>query len=219
MKCDIIMSYIFHSHYALKALESLGSERRIHLVDNSYWGELAIHARRNPHIDYIRPQINRQRGPPFSWHPLTCAESWNLAMSRAETPYVINVNPDMIVIPQTLPMIELVLGDHGIDDIAVWQTPYYWNIWLGKVEALLQDLGGFDARFRPCAGEDEDMLVRISTSGKWKWSVMNVPAHHQDGGHKDRVDEYCNVSTFVEKHGWRPHSPEYNKVLQQGRAR
>ena len=222
---EIIMSYIFSSHYAIRSLESIGSGRPVHLVDNSFNADLRIYAGRHPHIDYIRPKIERfididgdtNGSTRMEWFPLTCAESWNLAMERAQTQWVININPDMMCLPQTLQLLDIAV-EQRMDDVVLMRGVNGFNVWMGDRAWILEN-GGFDTRFKPCAGEDEDMLVRIGKSGK-KWQRCGVAAYHQDGGHKDRVDvgarpgvTYCNSSVFKEKWGWIPNSPEYKKIV------
>ena len=220
------MSYIFASHYAVRALESIGSGRRIHLVDNSFNGDLSAYAKRNPHVNYIRPPVARfidTENPAefhtrMGWLPWTCAHSWNVAMGTAESEWVINVNPDVMLLPQSLDMFEKLIETPNHPDVRLMRAPLSFNLWAGDRQYLL-DLGGFDTRFKPCAGEDEDMLVRIAQDGK-KWQTVSIPAYHQDGGHRDRVDvgipgkgTYCNAPVFVEKHGWLPKKAEYNAIV------
>lgn len=214
MIADVMMSHIFHSAYTEKALASIGSERRIFLVDNSFNGDLRVYSRRNPHVVYIRPKVNADRGPPMKWEPLTCSGSWNLAMSRAETPWIFNVNPDVYLWPQSLELLDR-FCESAPEEVVMIRSTIGFNVWAGRREWLIEQ-GGFDDRYRPCGGEDEDMLVRIAKSGK-KWMAATIPAMHMDGGHLNRVDGNCNIGTFIEKWGWKPHSPEFNALV--GRAR
>lgn len=222
MKIDVIMSFIFHSHFAMRALDALGSERTIRLVDNSFRGELKGWARRNPHVHYLRLPSNQEATSTLhasrtamTWHPLCCAASWNLAMQEAETEWIVNVNPDTLMWPQAWRLIEGAIEGRAEGCVLI-RSQLNFNIWAGDRASLLA-LGGFDERFKPCAGEDEDMLVRISKAGL-KWQKMNLPAMHMEGGHKDRVDGYRNVQTFVDKWGWKPHSPEYREIVSKGLA-
>ncbi len=224
MKCDIITSFIFHSHYCLRMLESLGSERRVILVDNSFRGEMKAHAAKNPHIEWFEIMrdtniCNSEDGSSrMAWSPLNCSCSWNVAMERAETEWVINVNPDMVLWPGALENLEAYIEGRVDPDLKLICTHNNFNVWAGEAKYLLS-LGGFDwKRFSPCGGEDEDMLVRIAKDGK-KWARVPIPAFHQDGGHRDRADmgmngeTYPNLKVFVDKWGFAPHSPEYQAIV------
>lgn len=216
---EVIMSHIFNSHYTVRALESLGSARTVHLVDNSYTGELKGYSRRNPHINYIRPAMSCHRtGGGFSWSPLCCASSWNWAMGTAGSSWIINVNPDVWLWPDALTQFETaVMEEVRIHEkVVLVRSTLGFNVWAGRVMAL-RDLGGFDQSFIPCGGEDEDMLVRICKAGE-QWSQANVHGVHMDGGHISRVDGYCNIKTFEEKHGFSPNSPEYREIIKGGRV-
>jgi hypothetical protein len=225
MKLDVIMSFIFHSHFAMRSLDSLGSWRKIHLVDNSYQAELKGWAARNPHVNYLRPKVWREYRltgrPEFAWSPHCCAASWNWAMREAETTWVVNVNPDTLLSPHAWRIIEGAIRGRAEGTVLI-RTQVNFNVWMADRTAILE-LGGFDERFKPCAGEDEDMLCRISQAGL-KWQRIQVPATHMEGGHKDRADmgmngkTYPNADVFEEKWGFRPHSPEYKTLVGGGAA-
>ena len=214
---DIIMSHIFNSYYTVRALESVGSNRRVYLVDNSFCGELRSYAQRHSEVVYIKPQVRATFGDGvFTWRPLTCADSWNLAMEKAESEWVINVNPDVILWPGALDCLELAIEGRHSRDVVLLRTTLGFNVWAGHRASLLR-LGGFDNRFKPCAGEDEDILCRITEEGL-KWSVVQIQGVHHDGGHKNRIDGYCNVAVFTEKWGFPPSSAEYKKFIERGRV-
>jgi len=212
MKCDIIMSHIFHSAYTTKALDSIGSGYRIILIDNSYNGEMKLYGRRNPHVVWVRPKIragNTENGT-LAWNPLSCSESWNLAMKRAETEWVINVNPDVEIRAGGLDIIHDAI-DNRIANTVLIRSQLGFNVWAGEVK-WLQAIGGFDTRYRPCGGEDEDMLCQIAQDGL-KWGKCKSPGTHMDGGHLNRIDGYSNIGPFTDKWGWAPHSAEFRSLV------
>lgn len=206
----VIMAHIFHSAYTERALNSIGSGQHVILIDNSYSGEMGVYARKNPHIEYVKPKVpRRMEGSNLAWQPLSCAESWNLAVSKVTTPWVINVNPDVIVWPHFFRKIDRAIEERD-EGVVLFRTQNNFNVWVGDAEWLKAH--PFDDRYRPCGGEDEDMLCQIATEGK-KWSQMQVPAFHQDGGHLNRIDGYCNTRTFHDKWGWPPHSKEFKELV------
>jgi len=222
---DVIMSHIFNSYYTHRALASIGSGHHVYLVDNSFCGEMATYCRRNPHVHYLTTTVGKKvdidcpPGPTtrMEWHPLSCSASWNFAMQEAQADWVINVNPDTEMLPQSLELMEMAI-DTRMDGVVLMRAPVNFNFWAADRKALLE-LGGFDERFRPCAGEDEDMLLRIGKAGM-KWQRCGPPAYHQDGGHKDRMDlgipgkgTYCNAPVFVDKWGFMPHSAEWKEIV------
>jgi len=208
---DVIMAHIFHSAYTERALNSIGSGHRVILIDNSYSGEMGVYARRNPHIEYVKPKVPRKmEGSFLAWNPLSCAESWNLAISKVETEWFVNVNPDTVVAPQAFKLISLCIDGLHDPDIVLFRTQVNFNVWWGNTAWLREH--PFDTRYRPCGAEDEDMLCQIATAGK-KWSKAQVPVWHQDGGHLNRIDGYCNTEPFRQKWGWKPHSPEFNALV------
>ena len=211
---DIIMSHVFHSSYTEKALNSIGSGRRIFLVDNSFCGEMKVYSRRNDHVVWIRPKVQSTIGPPFQWHPLTCADSWNCAIGAASSEWVINVNPDVYVYAGALDRVEETISALPPEVVLVNSNVGGFNLWAGRRDWLMAH--PFDNRYKPCGGEDEDIQVQVAKDGK-KWASMSARAVHMDGGHLNRVDGYCNIGPFIEKWGWKPHSPEYRELV--GKAR
>ena len=208
---DIIMSHIFHSAYTERALASIGSGHKVILIDNSYSGEMGLYARRNPHIEYVRQKLRKgQDGSNFAWRPLSCSESWNLATKRATTEWVINVNPDIWLSPKAVEIIEQSIKETENPEVVLTRTQLNFNVWWARRDWLLKH--PFDERYRPCGGEDEDMLCQIATAGK-KAGKGQVRGIHMDGGHLNRVDGYCNVKTFKEKWGFPPHSKEYRALM------
>jgi len=218
---NVIMSFIFNSALAYRALESIGSMVRVILVDNSFAAELEPYAKRNPHITYIRPNVQRAISPDFSWKPLSCAASWNTAIRAADSEYVVNVNPDTMLLPGSLTGIGRgaalipTAWEGRADGVVLMRTQINFNVWIGDREWLVEH--PFDETFEVCGGEDEDMLCQISKAGK-KWTQIQIPAVHQEGGHRDRVDNYCNVSTFESKWGFRQHTPPYKELLRAAQA-
>jgi len=215
---DVIMSHIFNSFYTHRALESIGSGRHVYLVDNSFMGDMKRYAQRHPHVHYLRPKVRREidvsGATRMSWSPLSCSESWNEAMNHAQSDWVVNINPDMMVTPQTFQLLDMAIEGRG-DKTVLIRTQFNFNIWAADRRFLLEMLSGFDERYKPCAGEDEDILCQIADAGV-QWTKMGVPGYHQDGGHIDRADmgmdgkTYPNAEVFREKWGWLPHSSEYN---------
>lgn len=212
---DVMMSHIFNSYYTHRALEALGSKRRVLLVDNSYTGEMKRYSRRNPHVWYIRTPMQVQG---FSWSPLSCAASWNRCLNWEGSGWIINVNPDVWLWPDALDQFE----EHVREELEVHKkvvlvrSTLGFNVWAGN-RVWLHRQGGFDEDFKPCGGEDEDMLVRICKAGK-QWSQAPVHGVHMDGGHVSRVDGYCNIKTFEDKWGFKPNSPEYREIIKGGRV-
>ncbi|MCP4493368.1 MAG: hypothetical protein GY820_39590 [Gammaproteobacteria bacterium] len=211
---EIIMTHVWHSAYTERALAALGSSRPIHLVDVSMTGEMRIYALRNPHVHYIRPNVEFKEDPPFfSWNPGCCSLNWNRGLAEVKSEWVINVNPDVwlsvqaldewekyaMTLPPEVALLESNLPGGG------------FNVWMARKRVLL-DLGGFDERFWPAGGEDEDMSVRIGKAG-FRKEMRNIYGYHMDGGSLQRCDGYRNVATFTEKWGWPPHSPEYNLAI------
>lgn len=211
---DVIMTHIWHSSYTEKAIHALGSSRTIHLIDKSATGEMRTLALRNPHIHYVRNDVGWKESPPFfSWNPGCCSLNWNLGLREAKSEWVINVNPDVwlscnaldewekhaATLPPEVVLIESDLGGGA------------FNVWMARRQVLI-DLGGFDERFWPAGGEDEDMCVRIGLAGLTK-QTRHIYGYHMDGGSLQRVDGYRNVQTFIRKWGFAPHSPEYNLAI------
>ena len=177
---------------------------------------MKIYAKRNPHIDYIRPKVDFQQDKPrWSWEPGCCASGWNLAMSRVQTEWVLNINPDCMVRPNLISRIETLILQETESNVVLYVSDIGFNIWAANVRKF-EELGGYDERFWPSGGEDEDILCRISEAGM-RWRRIKGQAYHMDGGHLQRQDGYCNIKTFEEKWGWKPHSPEWGKIV--GRAR
>jgi len=215
MKCDFFQVHCFNSHETVQSLNSIGSGRDIYLIDNSMTGEMKRYARRNDrHIIWIRPNVKyRAIHPTHSAELLSLPDAWNLALSSVQTPWAVNVNPDVMLNVGSVEVIEKAV-DRAIDAGAVVAVSTLgFNIWACDVKAIL-GLGGFDSRFWPCAGEEEDLLIRIGQSGL-KWGRFNVGAYHVDGGHLSRSDGGRNVETFRAKWGFHPHSEEYKAIVQQ----
>ena len=212
---EIIQSHIFNSAHTERSLQSIGSRWPVHLIDNSFSGEMKTYCKRNPNVNWIRPDTTSlQSHGIFQWNPLTCAASWNLGLAASASKWTMNVNPDVLLRIDAVDRVMKTLRDRG-KNIDLFRSEIGFNIWIGKT-AVLQELGGFDDRFQPAGGEDEDMMVRISQAGL-KWSPISVPAYHVDGGHLSRVGGYL-TETFRQKWDFVPNGPEYKAIVSGGRA-
>ena len=217
---DVFMCHIAHSHYTVRALESIGSRHRIHLMDVSYLGELKHYAIRNAHVVYHRPEMEHSNEDGHWWKPPCVAESWNDLLAAVETEWAFHVGPDVLLSTQSLELFEAGLTCAS-DDVIVALTSSgdrkpTWDVWAGRPKEILA-LGGFDPRYRICGVQDEDLLVHLIKQGK-RWAGFKIPQTHMDGGHKSRPDAMCNIPVFEEKWGFPLGQAEFWKIVRGGAA-
>lgn len=203
---EVFMCHIGHSHYTVRALESIGSRYRIHLMDVSYYCELGQYARRNEHVVYYRPDVcsryDRELG--HIWSPPCIAESWNEMLAAIDTPWAFHVGPDVLLGVASLGLFEAQL-EHLQDENIIAALARTrdgrpgWDLFAIRTEQALA-LGGFDTRYPVCGTTDDDFLYTIVDRGK-RWMIVGVPYTHMDGGHKTSAHLELTIPMFEEKWG------------------
>ena len=119
MTPDYFQVHVWNSHETVQSLNSIGSSRRIFLIDNSFTGEMKRYARKNDrHIVWVRPNVKyRAIQPTHSAELLSLPEAWNLALKTVTTEWAVNVNPDVILNVGSVEVIEAA-SDHTLVDLS-----------------------------------------------------------------------------------------------------
>ena len=75
------------------------------------------------------------------------------------------------------------------------------------------DIGGFDERFYPCCGEDQDIFIRLAQGG-WKYKRIKVDYQHVEGGHHCRIEIPAEqYKKFLDKWGFPPSGNKYYEII------
>lgn len=86
-------------------------------------------------------------------------------------------------------------------------------VWLVKTNVFRELL--YDTFFEPAGGEDEDFHLRFCQTG-YKWMQFDCLVWHQEGGHHSKGSIYSEceqTEKFIKKHGFAPHSDQYDKII------
>ena len=202
----IVIPHVGKSHLTYRLIQSVPDGQHMILVDGSYVRDLSTIARVRSHaITYKQTE-----GVP---HCL--AHNWNLGASLVpkSEPYWMFCATDIEFSEASwarIATLERNYPDCGI----IKDAPTNWNVWLVRRWAW-DLLAPMDERYKPCGGEDDDLVMKCATAGiKIKEGLFVV--QHADGGHATRLDvgdtyrgttwgaRHANIALFQKKWGCIP---------------
>ena len=214
----LIVPHVGKSHLTYRTVTSIPDAHKVILIDGSYVRDMSTYASNNPKQVIYR----HTEGVPFC-----LAKNWNLGselVPRSE-PWWMFCASD-IEFQETswrrIATMEKNWPDAGI--IKDQQTN--WNTWLIRRWAY-DLLKPFDERYKPCGGEDDDIVMKCQMAGiKIKEGMFCL--NHCEGGHATRIDigdEYRgtgwderrdNIAVFRRKWGCIPskgRDPKYKAAI------
>jgi len=202
----VCIPHVGKSHLTRELLVSIPDEHRVVLVDGSYVADLDTYAAlHRGTIDYVRTE-----------EPLCLARNWNLGAARvplSETEWMFCASDVQWHAAAWRRLAEALwlYPDCGI----VRDSGTNWNVWVVRRWAW-DLLAPMDERYKPCGGEDDDLVMKCHASGVRIRSHWIGPTH-LEGGHATRLDirrqesgegswdgRRGNIALFREKWGCTP---------------
>ena len=186
-----------------KCLDTIPDGQEVILIDNSTVAECRNYAAIRSFLikQYIRPERE----------PLSYAASLNTGIKASSSAWVILANNDLLFQPSAFERFASLPKEGGPD---LFITEVRWSCVMLSRKAYEQ-VGGFDESFIPCAGEDDDFMVRFCKAGL-KWQIVPIGIWHQEGGHHCRIDGGRNIKLFEHKHKMKYGSPEHQEIINSG---
>ena len=202
----LIIPHVGKSHLTYRLLDSIPEEHKVILVDGSYVRDMST-------LADLRPTQITYRHTEGTPHCL--AHNWNLgtALVPGGEPFWMYCATDIEFNPTSWNRIKAAVvnfPDAGI--LKDKQTN--WNVWILRRWAW-ELLRPHDERYKPCGGEDDDLVMKCQAAGiKIKEGLFVV--QHAEGGHATRLDvgdtyrgttwgaRHANIALFQKKWGCVP---------------
>lgn len=202
----VVVPHVGKSHLTRETLASIPDEHRIILVDASYVADLDVYAANHASkIEYVRPENA----------PQCLAANWNLGadfVPETEAVWLFCASDVQFYAASWRRLAEQLrrYPDAGI----VRDKQTNWNVWAVRRWAW-NLLAPMDERYKPCGGEDDDLVAKCHHAGiriRAGWIGVN----HLEGGHATRLDikrksagtdwsiRHKNIHIFRRKWGCEP---------------
>ena len=190
-------------------LDAIPDSYKIILIDISTTGEAKNYAmNRKKHIEYIRGSAY-----PNQW---CFSKMLNEGARRCKGEWFMLVCNDILFNKGQIEKIEEQIKDCH-NDIGIIKHSGWWGLlWGAFRKKCYDDLEGFDERFYPCCGEDQDFYLRLVKKG-WKIKPIKIDFMHIEGGHHSRIENPAEqLKKFVDKWGFAPEGPEWHDIVDKG---
>lgn len=173
----VVIPHVGKSHLTLQTLRSIPDCHRTILVDGSFVADLDVYAEDHPAtVEYCRTK-----------EPLCLAANWNIGADLVpeEEPGWLFAASDVQFYAESWRRLEealrcypdaAIVRDHGTN----------WNVWYVRRWAW-RLLAPMDERYRPCGGEDDDLVMKCHHAGLRIRSAW-IGVNHLEGGHATRLD-------------------------------
>lgn len=177
----VVIPHVGKSHLTRECLQSIPDEHRVVLVDASYVADLDVYARhRSTTVEYVRPD-----------EPLGClAANWNIGATHVpdtEAVWLFCASDVQFYAESWMRLSKMIhlYPDSGI----IRDSGTNWNVWAIRRWAwdLLKPM---DERYKPCGGEDDDLVMKCHHAGI-KIRAGRIGVNHLEGGHATRIDIAC----------------------------
>lgn len=173
----VVVPHVGKSHLTRETILSIPEPHRIILIDGSYVADLDVLAAHMPsRIDYVRTET-----------PLCLAANWNLGASRvpADEAEWMFCASDIQWHRAAWERLSAALATSP-DAAIVKDNQTNWNVWVVRRWAW-EKLAPMDERYKPCGGEDDDVVMKCWKAGLKIRNAWIGPTH-LEGGHATRLD-------------------------------
>lgn len=201
---EIVIPHHYRFDLTKNCLDSIPDENTVYLVDDTQVGEAKNYCRYRRFVVWIRHLS------------VSLPKAINLAAEKVQGKWFLVCDNDVIFDPNAWNQIDLAIIKAKNVGASLILSRYKFVCWLVKTEVFRQLL--LDEYFAPAGGEDEDFHLRFCKSGG-KWIEFDIPLFHQEGGHHSKGSIYSEgeqTRKFEKRHGFAPHSDEYDKIIRSG---
>ena len=206
---EIIIPHLFRMDITKTCLDAIPDSHKIILIDISVTGEARNYAEnRKKHIEYIRGPAH-----PNQW---CFSKMANEGAKRCKGEWFMIVCNDILLNKGEIEKIVEQIKNCS-QDIGMIKDSGWWGLLLGVFRKECYDeLQGFDERFYPCGGEDQDFYLRLVKKGL-KIKLISIDFMHIEGGHHCRIENPSEqFKKFVDKWGFAPEGQEWHKIIDKG---
>lgn len=186
-------------------MDSIPDTHTVYLVDDTQVGEAKRYCEYRRFVKWVRPEVN-----------VSLPKAINLGASKVEGEWFVVTDNDIEFNKVAWRQIDEILVKAKQNDVSLLISQLKFVVWLVKADVFKKLL--YDEYFAPAGGEDEDFLLRFCKTG-YKWGQFDCLIWHQEGGHHSKGSIYSEdiqTDKFIKRYGFKPHSDEYNKIVNSG---
>lgn len=206
---EVVVPHHYRFDLVKNLLDSIPDTNIVYVVDDTEVGEAKMYCEYRRFCKWIRPKKV----------PVPLPEAFNLGASHVKGEWFVVVDNDVIFERPAWKQIDDAIAKAEKVGASLCISQLAFVIWIVKTEVFNELKSSMD--FAPAGGEDEDFLLRFCKAG-YKWINFHCRAWHQEGGHHNKgwiYSESTQTEKFIKKHGFKPHSDEYNKIVGAGNIR
>lgn len=201
---EIVIPHHYRFDLTKNCLDSIPDTNTIYLIDDTIVGECKRYCEYRRFVKWIRTQ------------PISLPKAINIGSEYVQGEWFLVSDNDVIFDHRAWIQIDDVFKKAKQLNIALCLSQYKFVVWLVRKD-IFHKLR-YDELFAPAGGEDEDFLLRFCQAG-YKWTQFDCLIYHQEGGHHSKGSIYTEceqTEKFIKKHGYAPHSNEYDKIIRSG---
>lgn len=201
---EIVIPHHYRFDLTKNCLDSIPDHHQVYLVDDTIVGEAKHYCEYRTFVKWIRLAS------------CSLPHAINEGSKHVKGEWFLVSDNDVIIDKRTWKIIsETVAKAEGVGaSLCVCQLKFVF--WLVKTNVFRELL--YDELFAPAGGEDEDFHLRFCQAG-YKWIQFTSVIWHQEGGHHSKGSIYTEgeqTEKFKKKHGFEPHSDQYDKIVNAG---
>ena len=206
---EIIIGHMFRMDLTEKCLDAIPDSNKIILIDISPKGEAKNYAENHKkHIQYVRGP-----GYPKQW---CFSQLINEGAKLCKGDFFMIMGNDVLLNEGVTEEIdeEISKCDEKVGILGPCRDGRIPLLHINIIRRkCFEDVGGFDERFYPVCGEDQDYYVRLAKKG-WKFKCLPIDYLHMEGGHHSRVEVPSEqYKKFVDKWGFPPSGSKYYEII------
>ena len=198
---EIVIPHHYRFDLTKNCLDSIPDTYKVYLVDDTIVGEAKHYCEYRKFVNWVHLK------------PCSLPYAINEGAKQVKGEWFLVSDNDVIIDERTWRVISETVTKAEKVGVSLCISQLKFVFWLVKTDVFRRLL--YDERFAPAGGEDEDFLLRFCQAG-YKWTQFDCIIYHQEGGHHSKgsiYDEGTQTEKFISKHGFRPHSDKYDKIV------
>lgn len=203
---EIVVPHHYRFDLTKNLLGSIPDSHTVYVVDDTQVGEAKLYCEYRTFCKWVRPNKN----------PISLPEALNLGAKQVKGRWFVVVDNDVVFSKGAFRQIGDAIKKAEKHNVSLCVSQMAFIVWIVKTDVFRKLKSSLD--FTPAGGEDEDFLLRFCKAG-YKWMRFDCKVWHQEDGHHSKgwiYSEGIQTEKFVKKHGFKPHSKEYNEIINSG---
>jgi len=202
---EIVIPHHYRFDLTKNCLDSIPDSNIVYLVDDTQVGEARQYCELRRFVKWIRTSID-----------ISLPMAINIGAENVKEKWFVVCDNDVMFDRVAWKQISEAIEKAEKNNASLCVSQMMFVVWIVKTDVFrkLQ----YDDYFAPAGGEDEDFLLRFCKAG-YKWIHFGCKVWHQEGGHHSKgtiYSEGVQTEKFIKKHGFKPHSEDYNKIVKSG---